>query len=57
MDAKKNSNDLTFIIQIKGTANHTWQGVIKWADTEETTSFRSALEMLQLIDSATKKNS
>lgn len=42
----------TFIIQIQYRQNATWQGKIVWADQNKTQYFRSALEMMKLIDSA-----
>ena len=47
----KKTNNPTFIVQIKGTSNHTWQGSVKWVDEGKETTFRSALELMQLIDS------
>lgn len=41
----------TFLVQIKSTQNATWQGTVTWADNQETKSFRSALELINLIDS------
>ena len=46
----------TFVVQIKGTANHTWQGTIKWIEEDRSIPFRSALEMLQLMDSAVRES-
>lgn len=42
----------TFIINIHYRQNATWQGKIVWADQNKTQYFRSALEMMKLIDSA-----
>lgn len=42
----------TFIIHIQYRQNSTWQGKIVWADQNKTQYFRSALEMMKLIDSA-----
>jgi hypothetical protein len=42
----------TFIIHIQYRQNATWQGKIVWADQNKTQYFRSALEMMKLIDSA-----
>ena len=41
-----------FVIQILNNQNATWQGPITWADTNKTESFRSALELIKLIDNA-----
>ena len=42
----------TFVIHVKYRQNSTWQGDIFWAEKQEKVNFRSALEMLKLIDSA-----
>ena len=42
----------TFIIDIKSTHNHTWQGTILWTQTQEKMPFRSTLELIRLLDSA-----
>ncbi len=51
---KKNDNNIkqTFVINIISRENATWQGTIHWAQTNKTTPFRSALEMLMLIENA-----
>ena len=41
-----------FLIQILNTQNATWQGTVTWTDGKKTQSFRSALELIKLIDSA-----
>ena len=42
----------TFIIKIDHCQNETWQGKVVWADEDTTEHFRSALEVLQLLDEA-----
>ena len=42
----------TFVIHVKYRQNATWQGTITWADKKITKNFRSAFEMLKLIDNA-----
>ena len=42
----------TFIVRVKYRQNATWQGEVVWADRQERQYFRSALELLKLIDSA-----
>ena len=49
MSKKKNLN---FFITIRDTQNNTWQGTIDWLDGKKKEEFRSALEMIKLIDSA-----
>ena len=41
----------TFIVHIISQENATWQGQVTWAEKNQTISFRSALELLKLIDS------
>ena len=40
----------TFLVHIKFRQNATWQGSITWVEKEKTQNFRSALEMLKLMD-------
>ena len=42
----------TFVIRVQYRQNATWQGQGTWAEGQETRSFRSALELLKLIDNA-----
>lgn len=42
----------TFIIQVQYRQNATWQGKIVWAEENKTQHFRSALELVKLMDSA-----
>lgn len=42
----------TFIIDIKNIQNSTWQGTILWTQTQQKVPFRSALELIRLLDSA-----
>ncbi len=46
---KKNNS---FLIVIKDNQQETWQGTIEWVEKNQKKSFRSALEMIKLIDSA-----
>lgn len=48
--ARKNIR--TFIIQVKGTENGTWQGTVDWLEKKEKVAFRSALELIRLMDSS-----
>lgn len=47
----------TFIIQLMNNQHTTWQGTVTWAESHKTQSFRSALELIRLIDSALKDES
>ena len=42
----------TFVVRVQYRQNATWQGQVTWAEGRETRSFRSALELLKLIDNA-----
>jgi len=42
----------TFEISIKFMQNSTWQGQIHWVERNVKQNFRSALEMLKLMDEA-----
>lgn len=52
MDRKKSMG--RFVIQIEQCENATWQGSILWTEKNITQQFRSALEMIKLMDSAVK---
>lgn len=41
----------TFVVRILNTQNATWQGTVTWTDGRRTESFRSALELIRMIDS------
>ncbi len=45
-------NKGTFIIKVEESQRGTWQGKVVWADEDTTEHFRSALELLQLVDEA-----
>ena len=42
----------TFEITVKFMQNSTWQGQIHWVEKDQKQNFRSALEMLKLMDEA-----
>lgn len=42
----------TFVVRIHFRRNSTWQGTITWTDSKRTQNFRSALELIRLMDSA-----
>ncbi|MBQ4577883.1 MAG: hypothetical protein IJA84_02365 [Clostridia bacterium] len=41
----------SFIVNILQQQNASWQGTVTWVDENKTQSFRSALELIRLIDS------
>lgn len=42
----------TFIVEVKFVQNATWQGVLRTGNGKSPLYFRSALELLKMIDSA-----
>ena len=52
MSGEKNKDRGTFVISILSRENSTWQGKITWADRKKVQHFRSALELLKMIDGA-----
>lgn len=46
MDKSKGS----FIVKILDRQNFTWQGTVTWVEKQKVQNFRSALELLKLID-------
>ena len=54
---KQSKKDKSFMIVIKDTQNASWQGTIEWLDPKKKKHFRSALEMIKLIDLAVENDS
>ena len=54
MEDKKNESG-TFLVKILFRQRETWQGQVTWAEENKTVSFRSALELLRLLDEAGEK--
>ena len=48
---EKHGERATFVVRIQYRQNATWQGQVTWAEKQQTMQFRSALELLKLIDS------
>lgn len=42
----------TFVVHVQHYENATWQGEVVWAEQNRAQKFRSALELLKLVDSA-----
>ena len=42
----------TFVIKILNQSNSTWQGTVTWVEKAKTQNFRSALELIKIIDGA-----
>lgn len=53
----KEKSSSTFIVKVMNQQNNSWQGSVTWADTNETQYFRSALELLHLINDAVNSKS
>ena len=45
----------TFIVKLDNHQRDTWQGEIVWADENRSERFRSALELIKLMDEAMNK--
>lgn len=41
----------TFVVKVLDMQNSTWQGTVSWTDSGKQEHFRSALELIRLIDS------
>ena len=60
MNKVKNSDELaahkgdlaTFVVHVQYRQNATWQGKVIWTDEKQESSFRSALELIKLMDTA-----
>ncbi|MBP7348162.1 MAG: hypothetical protein KA965_05725 [Butyrivibrio sp.] len=42
----------TFIVQVQYRQNATWQGQVLWAEKNKKEHFRSAFELIRMIDNA-----
>ncbi len=42
----------TFILHLQFSKNDSWQGTVQWIEKRETLKFRSALELMQILNSA-----
>ena len=50
--ALKRRHKGTFIVKLDDCQHGTWQGKVVWAEENVTEHFRSALELIKLIDEA-----
>lgn len=48
----RNKDKGTFVVKILSKQNATWQGSITWVEEQKTQNFRSALELIKMIDEA-----
>ncbi len=53
---KEEKNKNTFIVKIDHQQNATWQGQVVWAEEERVERFRSALELIRLMDEAMERS-
>ena len=44
----------SFVIEVRSQENQSWQGTVTWVQGKKTEHFRSALELMRLMDSAMK---
>ena len=44
--------EATFVVHVKFRQNATWQGKVSWIENQQSCNFRSALELLKIIDNA-----
>ena len=45
----------TFILHLQFRQNSSWQGTIQWVEKKQTLNFRSALELINIIDSTSQQ--
>ena len=55
MKAMEKETVQNFVVSEKSQENHTWQGTVSWVEGKKQVNFRSALELLKLMDSALGK--
>lgn len=53
---KSSGKKATFVVQVFYRQNATWQGQVVWSEKNQTKQFRSALELIKLIDSAVEES-
>ena len=52
MAIEKDNNGGTFIVKIMNQQKSTWQGSVTWVEEQKTEYFRSALELIKMMDEA-----
>lgn len=50
--SRKTTKDLTFYLRVQYRCNSSWQGTIQWLDGRKSVTFRSVLELANLINDA-----
>ena len=56
MKSGQERDEGTFIVKILNRQHSTWQGTVTWVEKQKVQNFRSALELLKLIDGALEEN-
>lgn len=51
-EKEKMESTPTFLVEIKSCKNQSWQGRLTWIEKNQSTNFRSALELMKIMDSA-----
>ncbi len=46
------NKDATFVVHVNKCENDSWQGQVTWADRDEKINFRSAMELMHIMDAA-----
>lgn len=46
----------TFVVHVMHRQNATWQGTVVWAEKNQKANFRSAMELMRLMDSAVENS-
>lgn len=49
---EQRGNKATFIVHVRYRQHASWQGEVTWVESRQSVGFRSALELMKLIDSA-----
>ncbi len=52
MDRNVTNSKGTFIVKVEYCRKNTWQGQVIWAEENRAVRFRSALELIKLLDEA-----
>lgn len=47
-----NREKATFVIQVECQDNATWQGKVSWSEQNQEMQFRSAMELLEIMNTA-----
>ncbi len=51
-ETAENGSKATFMVRVQYRQNSTWQGSVKWLENNEEMKFRSALELIKMMDQA-----